>query len=355
MDINQLLLELTVRKTPADPYGTDLTYEYGSSRREIEGFLIGRMPFDNRQQRAIEIIEGIMTLHGKQRLLQQVALLAQVERGIRALQPYVRDHVVHALLSFLLGILLNEDYLQHPQTLLDFKWRLAGLLHDVAYPMEVAANIAEPFTRGINDIKRQLGVNAPDIHANIDLKALSTLQNGVNGFRLIQARLDQWELDIDAACEYESSVRSGKACHGMLGALAILYVIDLMYQKYNPKRELRPIYLEDNTDWNQQHFEDDVVTACSAIFLHNLPPHCFAGAKITRTRAPLAFLLKLSDCLQEWERPKHDHPNGWPSDRFDIEVNAGGVKLYAAIDEARKSKMRQDIAGCLDAPDVQII
>jgi len=52
----------------------------------------------------------------------------------------------------------------------------------------------------------------------------------------------------------------------MISSLAVLYVIDLMYQKYNPTREYRDIFVEgSNISCNQSCFENDVIPACEVI------------------------------------------------------------------------------------------
>jgi len=84
-NINETLLKET------KPY----FYIYDCREDEIEHFLFCCRKFLERQKEAIRIIEGIMTAHGKKDLLRQVSELARVEYGIRELEPWVRDHVVH--------------------------------------------------------------------------------------------------------------------------------------------------------------------------------------------------------------------------------------------------------------------
>jgi len=348
MNINSLLL---------DEIGSHL-YDYDCYSYEIEHFLTGGAPFLDRQTEAVDIIERIMTAHGKKELLRHVAELARVEHGIRELEPWVRDHVVHALLSFILGIYINEKFLRPklPNPVNDFQWKLAGLLHDVGYPAEFAKDILKPFSAKINEIKRDLGVVAPDVHFKVVPVGLDRLTNGVNAFDLIQDRLDQWELQIDVRDEYNRMIHSGDICHGMISSLAVLYVIDLMYQKNNPKRKHKDIRaLNRNISWNQTYFEKDVVASCSAIYLHNLPSRCFASAKIDRSKAPIAFLLKLSDCLQDWERPSLTDPHGLPATQFKIEVDhSGQLVFHADIPDSRKEKINYEILSALHAPDVQV-
>ena len=143
--------------------------------------------------------------------------------------------------------------------------------------MQVAGDAAKPFADRINKIKKDLNIKAPDVFFRLIPMGIDQLNNGVESLNLIQRRLDDWGLSVDATREYRAMLDSGRICHGVMSSLSVLYVIDLMYQKYNPVREYRDIYDPPGIIWNQSYFENDVVSACAAIFVHNLPAHCFAG------------------------------------------------------------------------------
>jgi hypothetical protein len=347
MNINQTLINAI------DPY----LFDYDCSQHELDPFLTNRKPFLERQQEAIGIIDGIMTQHGKKALLSQLTELARVEHIIAQLQPWTRDHVVHALLSFVLGIYINEKFLKSLGTHVDtFQWQLAGLFHDVGYPIQIAKDILQPFAQTINNIKHNLKVHTRDIRFTIIPEELSDLQNGQNSFDLIQTYLDQWELQINAKNEFESMVSSAEICHGIISSLAVLYVVDLMYQKYNPCREYKDKFTRagSNINWNQKYFDNDIVPACTAIYIHALPTRCFSTAKIDLERAPLAFLLKLSDSLQEWERPSNKIPSGLSSDNFDIAVADDHIVFNINDSDEVKSKIRGELSDYLKNPLVKI-
>jgi hypothetical protein len=121
---------------------TDVLPEYGCDRMQIGRFLEGHGARRARQKQAASIIQRIMVEHGKRKLLLPVVELARVELGIRELEPQLRDHVVHAVLTFLLGIHINKDFLKPSGYRVDtFQWKLAGLFHDVGYPAPLSANI----------------------------------------------------------------------------------------------------------------------------------------------------------------------------------------------------------------------
>jgi len=328
--------------------------DYGCYEEEIKRFLTTRWGFRERQTEAISIIEGIMTAHGKQELYLHVAELARVESGIRELERWVRDHVVHALLSFLLGIHINEHFMKPSGHGVDvFQWKLAGLFHDVAYPVEVAKDILEKYTNQVNWIKKKLGAAASDVFFRLTPVGIDQLTNGVRSLNLIQQQLDDWGLAVDANREYGDMLDSGRICHGIISSLSVLYVIDLMYQQYNSGREYRNIYEPSNINWNQSYFEDDVVPACSAIFVHNLPNRCFNNAPLCKQRAPLAFLLRLSDCLQDWNRPSADNPRGFPQRMFKINITNGRL-VFTVADSVRRQKIMKELRSSLDLSDIEV-
>ena len=115
-----------------------------------------------------------------------------------------------------------------------------------------------------------MGVAANEVKFLVVPENLDDLTNGICSFDLIQRRLEDWNLQIDARLAYQYMIESGRICHGMISGLAVLWVLDLMYQKYNPGRKHEDTFLPDsNINWNQRYFEEDIVSACSAIFVHN--------------------------------------------------------------------------------------
>lgn len=293
--------------------------------------------FSKRQTLAITAIDKIMQPHNKQPLLSHVSELARIEHGIGELKPTARDHVVHAMLSYLLGIYINENFIFNltGKRVDAFQWKLAGLFHDIGYPAQIAKDLFNSYTNKINEIKEKIGVDSQEIHFNIVPVGLEKLQNNVNSFGLFQKHLDEWELDINASTVYNKYIQSGDICHGQISALSILYIIDLLYQKNNPSRELQC------PEWSQQFFYDYVVPACTAIFIHSLPNQYFENSKISLIKAPIAYLLKLSDCLQDWERPSRKNTHGFSANLYDIEVKNN--KLIFSATAERKDEIAHEV------------
>lgn len=322
-------------------------YHYDCPHKSIKKFLTDKLGFLDRQKLAITVIEKIMTAHKKQLLLRHVVELARIENGIRELEPRVRDHVVHALLSYLLGIYINENLISKilGHKVDPFQWKLAGLFHDIGYPAQITKDILKSYSDRVNDIRAEIGVDSQEIFFKLVPIGLEKLQNNVNSFDLFQKIIDKWGLEINAKDVYDTYINSGKICHGMISALSVLYIIDLSYQKNNPDREILQY-----SDWSQEYFDNNVVPACTAIFIHHLPSQYFETSKISLEKSPIAYLLRLSDCLQDWERPSYNYKCGFPANLYDIEVE--NKKLIFSLPNKRK-KIVNEIVSFVSSENIE--
>ena len=311
----------------------ELSY-YDCDDESVRSLLLHEGCFSERQAKAIAIVEKAFESHKKGEFSLPMVKLARIESGVRDVEPRLRDHVVHATLSFFLGIYISKEFLRLQKGIhVDrFQWKLAGLLHDISYPIEFGSNVITSLSEETNKIEENSGSPASSVHFEINPRHLTDLTNRANALKLIQDCLDNWNLEIKVKNEYQKMIRSGRICHGILSSLTILHIIDAMYQKHNPKKtyldeiwhgikssltKLHRIYAMhqehnpkredddvdvDSSSWKRDYLKEDIVPACSAIFIHNLPKRCFARKKIDFHEAPLAFLLRVSDSLQEWER-----------------------------------------------------
>ena len=331
-------------------------FDYSCYPYDIKAFLTGKHGFLERQKAAEKITEEILREHGKEELIGCLVELAKVETGIRELEPRARDHVVHALLTFVLGIFINETYVKENNGIPvnSFQWKLAGLLHDVGYPIEIGRNVMRPFENTLNRLRNKFGARRL-IRIQIIPNQLCLLSNNIDSLDLIQNQLEKWGLEIDTHREYYLMIESGRICHGIISSLAVLNVIDAMYEKNNPGRLYESIVApKSNLDWNQEFFNEDIVSACSAIFIHNLQLRCFKGTKINLQKAPLPFILVLSDSLQDWERPSLNNPHGFPANLYDIKVSKGNLHFYADIPPDNKNRIKESILNLLDVKNIII-
>jgi hypothetical protein len=320
----------------------------------IADFLVGGWRFPRRQKEAGAIIQMIMHRHGKAGLAKHIAALAKVEKGIRLLQPAQRDHVVHALLSFILGIHINEAFMRNRGCAVGpLQWKLAGLFHDIGYPAQVASKVLSPIADRIKAMAQDLGLRPPDISFQVHPVGFDRLTDRRHSLALIQSKFVEWGLKVDALTELNKMIGAGKVRHGIVSALSVLCAIDLLYKKFNDKRVRGPTFDDEGRDWDQKYFEQDVVPACAAIFLHDLPPESFAGTPIRKEKAPLAFLLRLADTLQDWERPSGRNSRGVSNRKFDIRIRSDYFEFFVAS-KSRRQNLLAELKACLDTAYIRV-
>ncbi len=321
---------------------------------DLENFLFFRKRFQNKQKLAIKIIEDIMASHGKEDIFKYVSYLADVEYGTLGLNQRYRDHVVHALLTFLLGIYFKECFFQENLELSPFQWKIASLFHDIAYPVQVSNDILMGYIKNMNAIKARFQKNEKRIKVKLDFDNLIELENKINSLELIQDNLKKSKINIDVEYVYNEMLTNNIICHGVISSLSVLSVIDGMYQKFNPNREYRRISSDDmpGVDWNQANFDNDIIPACAAIFVHNLDKKYFKNKRLDRSKSPIAFLLKLSDTLQDWERPTEINNDGISANKYKIDIKDNKLIFLSPI--ARTSKLVEEINDYLEANDVNI-
>ena len=322
---------------------------------EIKDFMKS-INFEERQRIAQRLIGHVLARHGKDNILRFVNRLAQVEYKIRELEPWVRDHVVHAFLTFMLGIYVGKNLIPNKfsQKSIKFQWKLAGSLHDIGYPIQIAHNLGKYYVQDMNKILKEIRTPTPKLKHILYLENLEKLNDDKNAFDLISKKLQEWDVNIDPKEHYDSLKSRGDVDHGVISSLSILKVVDALYKKYNPERAYKRI-IKENLDWNMKFFDRDVVSAASAVFLHNIQGDKFENnsTKITFKKAPIAYFTVLCDILQEWERPKKDF-RGYPATDFDIEFDKGCIIYMTDIPKEKRKKMVQELESKIEGFKVKI-
>lgn len=314
---------------------------------------IHRPSFEERQKKSIDIIKQILDIHGKSDIVKFLGRLADIEPKIQELQPWVRDHVVHAINTFILGVYILEKVNFPPfrEARFDFPfiWKLCGPTHDLGYPVEIAHNIIrEPFTAELNDILEDINSPSPRLEPEAYPKNLDKLCDNRDGNEIIQQRLTEWALGIDIDDYLDWLSKKDRTDHGVVSALAQLKVIDALYYNVNPNREYRDINLN-NLNFNQKNFDLDIVSASAALFIHNIDLNYYGFSnKIAFDIAPLAFLIFLCDTFQEWDRYSENKPV-YSGDDFDINCTHSSISLIVpeGVEQNILAALHQRLSGLL--------
>jgi len=255
-----------------------------------------------------------------------------------------RDHFVHSVNVFLLGLAIYESNATFQKTFIDilydaepysarrstpheeflFRWGLAALCHDIGYPIEIITNQVNDFinftscidctTRRINarieydrfDLVNSIPetvpkrtfineyYNAYDSCVYIDLlRPVDLLAHRLHrllGISLadVKERLDGYLAD---------SGRSGRVDHGFFSAIIILKWFGYLIQRNGGKAD---------------EFYVPILDVAAAVLLHNFynialvkntaRPNPFSLGSLSVHASPLSWLLILCDELQEWNR-----------------------------------------------------
>lgn len=292
---------------------------------------IDQKKFDKRQKKSIRIINEILKYHGKSDIVKFLAELASIEPKIQELQPWVRDHIVHAINTFILGVYILEkvNFPRHINARYGytFMWKLSGPTHDLGYPIEIARNIQNKFIDKMNEIIKRINVSSPLVKQQAYPENLDELCNNRSASDLIQKRLTEWALGIDISDYYDWLKRKNKIDHGVISALAQLKVLDALYQRSNPKRKKTNV-IKDNFNFNENNFILDIVSASASLFIHNIDLNYYGFTnKINFELAPLAFLLFLCDTFQEWDRYSENR-TVYSGEDFDINCTNNSISLF---------------------------
>jgi len=278
--------------------------------------------------------------------------MREFEEQVAPLLPQHRDHYIHTVQVFLLGLAIYQrnrlfrdiatkafsypDAYPSPVEEFFYRWGLTALFHDIGYPVEIAyksiqeyvrfalvpvlelpddigerqpaPRIARPvFSLTIEDLDSLLYVNQlwplpgkedrffakyPDYKSSLSTDILVLLAGNLS------RRLKTFERETLATMLRDCLVQGiaqGDVDHGFLSAIILLKWIGKLYLQ---------------TDWNPAYFYHSAVDAAAGILLHNvydysLTQYPFNLEPLMPDAHPLGYLLILCDRLQETDRPEY--------------------------------------------------
>lgn len=221
------------------------------------------------------------------------------------------------------------------------RWGLAAILHDSAYPMELAARQIEDY---VGESVGQLGCSVSPCKSSFgivlnclcDFVTLPLVQNicserfnnemfADNSIRLLATNICH-KLHVEYSPEtlarimttwLESGLHSGKVDHGVFSALLMLRRInhEIVNQLGDRRFDRQLCYDNPNRRVTKQHsasavefFYLECVDAAAAVYLHNALTYIdfFGQGPVDLQDHPIAWMLFLCDQLQEWLRPSGD-------------------------------------------------
>lgn len=314
----------------------------------IERFLTSEPNKDS----ALAVYEAFLDTYRTPGLRPLSDRVREFEEQVAPTIPQHRDHYVHSVQVFLLGLAIyqrNGSFRDaatkvfaypgsYPSPVEEFlyRWGLTALFHDIGYPVEIAyksiqeyarfalvpvlelpadtrerqpaPKIAHPvFSLAIEDLDSLLYVNQlwplpskeegffakyPDYKASLSTDILVLLAGN------LARRFKTFERETLAAMLRDCLVQGmtqGYVDHGLLSAIILLKWIGKLYLQ---------------SDWNPAYFYYSAVDAAAGILLHNayeylLMQYPFNLNPLVPSAHPLGYLLILCDRLQETDRPEY--------------------------------------------------
>lgn len=260
-------------------------------------------------------------------------LMKMYEQGSMNLTDFQRDHYVHSINVFIIGICIyasNEQYRiffrntrsntifsnAHEEFL--YVWGEAALFHDVGYPIEISYNMISRFLKltcaGLDNIATAIEP-IPKFRNIAELTMISntyrdnrsdianssadnTIIDSINIFDLLASRISKvhrLKFEDVKKVLYESENRmadSGRVDHGFFSSLIVMKWLGELICK---------------SDQPLERYHTHIVESACAILLHNFYGYIFTkepfnlGA-MSPARDPISYLLILCDELQEWNR-----------------------------------------------------
>lgn len=179
-----------------------------------------------------------------------------------------------------------------------FEWKLTSLLHDIAYPYEIAFYLTKKIEGHINAMANQRQINIPMLKSSNTIINLEKLTRSPSSIGLLTTRCNKWGFSFGAGALYKKMKSEHNVNHGIISSMLVLKSLDILYEHYNHDR-IREYLPRNNNDWNYDIYKNQIVNSCASIFIHNLPSELFQYEKINKTRHTLPFILRLSDELQD--------------------------------------------------------
>lgn len=331
------------------------------------------------EKTAMLVYQAFLYTYRKTGLNTIVAAMQNFEKTSSKLIPRHRDHYIHTVNVFLLGLAIydrNEKVqkaveikLQYPDSYPEiheeflYRWGMTSLFHDVGYPLEIAYKTINEFTSMLMEPNLQydnghiINNNIVNIHNPIAVLNFPNIDNLLNiNMLLPDAKFENEyynkypELkthlpkdilvaiakNISKNLEFSSpeiiseklreclefGLKNGQIDHGIYSSIILLKWMNEAYLK---------------THWNPAYFYIPLIDSATAILLHNAYDYVFQTPSfnlgpLAIEEHPLGFLLILCDRIQENDRVSYGYiSKGIEFTSNSIEISNQQLSLHLFI------------------------
>lgn len=308
-----------------------------------------------------------------------------------------RDHYIHSVFVFLVGIAIYEQNSNYRETFANYalnkdkypdhyktnneeffyRWGLASLFHDIAYPFEITLEQAKNYAAFICSYPKSKSNN---------LKVTLELCN-FDEFRKLPIihPASKYRKSFKAKYPfYEEEFRSD-AIEILSKSIATSFNLDFNDVNDNINKFMKTMskenfidhglyssvimlswyhHLVKSTKWNPAYFYYPISDAASAIFLHNYFERgltkSFSLEPLNAKAHPIAYLLIFCDNLQEWKREFYGQDNSknkCPSIDFNVTIDNYTLEMIYMLpdnyfNESNSSEIEKKINKLLNITDV---
>ncbi|MCD4779757.1 MAG: hypothetical protein K8S27_04315 [Candidatus Omnitrophica bacterium] len=310
--------------------------------------------------------------HKENPFLELTNIMRKYEETAGRVVESQRDHYVHTVWVFILGLVIfsNNEYVRgafekyalnkekYPDSYdtkneeFFYRWGLAALFHDIAYPLEITVKQANRYLDFIwkypeeKTAYKNIYMKMPDFNKFIMLPKLKPdkkykkeyfekypfFKNGFKGnvIDLLSEGIAR-NFDISVSLLKKSFTdflhdmqHKGFVDHGFYSSV-------IMVRWY--------YYLIKTTNWNPAYFYFPIIDSASAILLHNFYRHIlmkdpFSVGRLKIDNHPIAFLLILCDELQEWCREGYGEKDvkAVTPNNVKLNVNNDSLEIFYVFD-----------------------
>ena len=352
-------------------------------------------------ENGIELARKIGALHRKEFPVNKLIIdrLIKYEESVLNILPEHRDHFIHSIFVYLLGIYLyrksklfvkplGENMLKNDMNFkwlkeqrsehlaskksdsdIDkefiFRWRMISLFHDVAYPLEISAKLMRKYSK---EVLLSYESSCVESARNLIEYSIPDLENlfyiGVIPGYYEEKREFAWDiaqetdvidfiskrLVISSVFSYpnaDSKLLSHRIKESFVKSLKEGFVDHGVFSATIFLKWMANLYRE-NRNWNSEQFYTSIVEIAKAIALHTMHRRLYSPiVKIDINQAPLAYLLILCDELQEWYRrsgkSKKKAPHNIMKQIKSYKMECQGNRIYFEItgDPSKKKKIEK--------------
>lgn len=183
-----------------------------------------------------------------------------------------------------------------------YRWRLCALPHDIGYPISLVEN---------DNVKIESILKSISIVQFKDINSMDSLLNdsGENLLDIIDDSLPF--INLKDFFSYQISNPLFNTVYHDHGIISALLVFNLLRKEYS-NHSLTPVTYNGSTEivWDKSFINNSILHSAKAIACHNLDQDKIAYNRFKTVDniynievSPLIWLLKMSDILQEWDKP----------------------------------------------------